>query len=84
MYGSEGWTLRKTDEKKIESSEMWCYRRLLRISWKDKRTNKSILQELDKKPELLELVKKRKLKYLGHAMRHRNCNLMKITARGEI
>ena len=84
LYGSEGWTLRKTDEKKIESSEMWCYRRLLIISWKDKRTNKSILQELDKKPELLELVKKRKLKYFGHAMRHRNCDLMKLAAQGKI
>ena len=46
MYGCEAWTLRKEEEKRINAAEMWLYRRLLRISWKDKRTNDSILEEL--------------------------------------
>ena len=38
-YGAEGWTLKKDDERRLETAEMWCYRRLLRISWTEKRTN---------------------------------------------
>ena len=43
IYGAEGWTLKKDDERRLEAAEMWCYRRMLRISWTEKRTNKSIL-----------------------------------------
>ena len=46
-YGAEIWTLEKYDERRIEAAEMWCYRRMLRISWTEKRTNKSILYELE-------------------------------------
>ena len=42
-YGAEGWTLKKDDERRLEAAGMWCYRRMLRISWTEKRTNKSIL-----------------------------------------
>ena len=59
LYGSEGWTLRKTDIKRIQSAEMWCYRRLLRVSWTQKRSNESILTELQKQPELIDLAKKK-------------------------
>ena len=45
-YGAEGCTLKKDDERRLEAAEMWCYRRMLRISWTEKRTNKSILDEL--------------------------------------
>ena len=41
-YGAEGWTLQKDNERRLEAAEMWCYRRMLRISWTEKRTNKSI------------------------------------------
>ena len=84
MYGSEGWTLRTNDEKKIETTEMWCYRRALRISWTEKRTNSSILEELQKDYELKYLVRKRKMKYFGHAMRHKHCDLMKLVAQGKL
>ena len=47
MYGSEAWTLRKAEGKKIDSSELWCWRRLLRISWTDKRTNMSAIDEIN-------------------------------------
>ena len=46
LYGCEAWTHRKADDKKIEAAEMWFYRRLLRVTWTDRRTNFSILEEL--------------------------------------
>ena len=51
-YGAEGWTLKKDDERRLEAAEMWCYRRLLRISWTEKKTNKSILDEIQTRREL--------------------------------
>ena len=49
MYVAEGWILRKSDEMKIRGAEMWFYRRLLWVSWTQKRTNRSILEELGEK-----------------------------------
>ena len=82
-YGAEGWTLRKKNMKKLEATEMWFYRRLLRISWKEKRTNSSILQELNTKRELVSVIVKRKMTYFGHAMRHPKCHLMKDAITGK-
>ena len=53
LYGAESWTLRKTDERRIQAAEMWCDRRLLRVSWMEKRTNDSILVELRVQRQLL-------------------------------
>ena len=66
-YGAEGWTLKKDDERRLEASDMWCYRRMLRIRWTKKRTNKSILNELQTRRELLAHIIKRKNAFLGHA-----------------
>ena len=46
MYGYASWTTKKSDEKKIEAAEKWFYRRLLRLKWTDKRSNKSVLEEI--------------------------------------
>ena len=59
------------------------YRRLLRISWKDKRTNISILEEIGTERELVSLIVKRKMTYFGHAMRHQNCTLMRDVLLGK-
>ena len=70
-YGCEAWTLTKLDEKKITAFEMKCYRKILRIPWTARRTNKSVLEELDMTDcELLNLIKKQKLAYFGHVCRH--------------
>ena len=58
-YGAEAWTLKLRDERKITSMQMWLWR----ISWMEKRTDNSILQELEIKRELLGHVRKRKLSY---------------------
>ena len=47
--------LRAVEKKKVQAAEIWCYRRLLNVSWKDKRTNKSILNELNIERELLDM-----------------------------
>ena len=67
-YGVEGWSLKKYDER-LEAAEMWCYRRMLRISWTDKRTNKSILDELQTRRDLLAQIIKSKMAFFGHACR---------------
>ncbi|GFO44389.1 endonuclease-reverse transcriptase [Plakobranchus ocellatus] len=82
-YGAEGWTLRKRDEKKINSAEMWFCRRPLRVSWKEKRTDEAILAELQVRRHLLESIRKRKLSFFGHICRSK-CTLMKDIIQGKL
>ena len=71
IYDCEAWTISKTDEKKITSFEMKCYRKILRISWTERKTNASVLEQLGVKAlQLLNLIKKQKLSYFGHIKRH--------------
>ena len=70
IYGCKAWTISKTDKKKITSFEMKCYRKILRISWTERKTNASVLEQLGvKAPQLLNLIKKQKLSYFGHIKR---------------
>ena len=66
QYGVEGWILKKSDRNRIESFEMWCWRKMLSISWQEHRTNDSILIELGLERELMGRVAKLKLQYFGH------------------
>ena len=71
LYACETWTLTKAMEKKIEAMEMWMYRRMNRISWKEKKTNIEVLKSVGiKQTELLLTIKRRKLAYYGHIRRH--------------
>ena len=70
--------------KRINAAEMWLYRRLLRISWKDMRTNDSILEELSTNRVLLQEMNKRKLKYVGHAVRNPKTDLMATILQGRV
>ena len=76
--------LRQQDIQKIESAEMWLYRRLLRVKWDEKRTNASILKELKTKRELVSTVMKRKLSFFGHTIRNNKCTLMKDVMQGRL
>ena len=71
-YGSETWSLSKEAEKKINAFELRCYRKILRISYVDRRTNASVLNELGNIPEnwLQNTILSRKMKYFGHVKRH--------------
>ena len=70
LYGSETWTITKTSERKIKAFEMWTYRRMARISWKERKTNKEVCDALGLETNLLKEMKSRKLKYFGHVKRH--------------
>ena len=86
-YGAEGWTLKKADEKRIESAEMslWIYRRMLRVIWTEHRTDESIdLLELNTTRQLLGFVVCRKLSYFGHTMRDGGCELVKCVIQGKV
>ena len=83
MYGCESWTIKKA-EHRIDSFELWCWRRLLRISWTARRSNKSALKEISPLGYSLEgLMLKLKLQYFGHLMR-RTDSLEKTLMLGKI
>ena len=69
-YGCESWAYSKKVTKKIEAFEMWTYRRLLRVSWRQHKTNAWILEQLRTKPMLVKQMRKRKMKHFGHIIRH--------------
>ena len=71
-YGSEAWTLSKVFEDKIEAFEMWCLRRIGKISWKDRITNDRVLSKLNTERQLLSDIQKRKCSYYGHIKRKNN------------
>ena len=68
MYGYESWTIKKVECQRIDAFELWCWRRLLRVSWISRRFNQSILKEISPEYSLGELMLKPKLRYLGHQM----------------
>ena len=68
MYGCESWTIRKAEHQKNDAFKLWCWRRLLRVSWTIRRSNQSILKEISPKYSLEGLMLKPKLQYFGHLM----------------
>ena len=67
MYGCESWTIKKA-EHRIDAFELWCWRRLLRLPWTARRSNQSILKEINPEYSLEGLMLKLKLQYFGHLM----------------
>ena len=68
MYGCERWTIKKAECSRIDAFELWCWRRLLRVSWTARRFNQSILKEISPEYSLEELMLKLKLQYFSHLM----------------
>ena len=69
MYGCESWTVKKAERLKIDASELWCWRRLLRVPWTPKRSNQSILKDISPGCSLEGMMLKLKLQYFGYLMR---------------
>ena len=69
MYGCESWTIKKAEGERIDAFELWCWRRLLRVSWTARRSNQSILKEISPGCSLEGLMLKLKLQYFGLLMR---------------
>ena len=70
LYCCELWTISSTMQKRLEAFEMWCYRRILRISWTERKTNEEILNMMDIERSLILTIRKRQLTYFGHLSRH--------------
>ena len=69
MYGCESWTIKKAEHQRIDAFELWCWRRLLRVPWTERRSNQSILKEISPGCSLEGLMLKLKCQYFGHLMR---------------
>ena len=69
MYGCESWIVKKAERQRIDAFELWCWRRLLRVTWTTKRSNQSILKEISPGISLEGMMLKLKLQYFGHLMR---------------
>ena len=81
MYGCESWTIKKAECQRIDAFELWCWRRLLRVLWTARRSNQSILKQVNPKYSLEGL--KLKLKYFDHLMQKAN-SLKGIPVLGKI
>ena len=68
MYGCESWTIKKAEHQRTDDFELWCRRRLLRVPWTAKRSNQSLLKEINPDYSLEGLMLKLKLQYFGHLM----------------
>ena len=69
MYGCESWTIKKAEHRRIDTFELWCWRRLLRVPWTARSSNQSILKEISPEYSLEGLMPKLKLQYFGQLMR---------------
>ena len=67
MYGCKRWTIKKAERRRIDAFELWCWRRLLRVPWTSRRSNQSVLKEINPKYSLKGLMQK--LQYSGHLIR---------------
>ena len=83
MYGYESWTIKKAEHRRTDAFELWCWRRLLRVPWTEKRSKQSNLKEISPGCSLEGLMLKLKLQYFGHLMR-RTDSLEKTLMLGQI
>ena len=83
MYGCESWTIKKAEHQRIDTLELWCWRRLLRVPWTARQSNQSILKEISPGCSLEGLMLKLKLQYFAHLMQRDN-SLEKTLMLGKI
>ena len=83
LYGCECWTIKNAELRRIDAFELWCWRRLLRVPWTARRSNQSILKEINPEYSLEGLMLKLKLQYFGHLMK-RTDSLEKTLMLGKI
>jgi hypothetical protein len=69
-YGSETWTLGRQEKKRMEAAEMWLWGRVNGTSWMDRKSNEEVLKEINEKRTILRVVEMRKVKLIGHLLRH--------------
>ena len=72
MYGCESWTIKKAEHQRIDAFQLWCWRRLFRVPWTARRSNQSMLKEINRVYSFEGLMLKIKLQYFSHLMRRAN------------
>jgi hypothetical protein len=77
LYGAELWTLQKIYQMYLESFEMWCWRKMEKISWTDRVRNEEVLNRVKEERTILHTIKRRKATWIGHILR-RNCLLKRV------
>ena len=77
LYGGGTWTIRAADQEHLESFEMWCWRRMEKISWTDHVRNEGVLLRVIEQRNILHEISKRKANWTGHILR-RNCFLQRV------
>ena len=81
LYGSEAWTLNKQMEKRIEVFEMWCWRRLLKISWTERISNEEVMRRMGNEREIIMKIRVRQMRFVGHVMRRGKIEDLSLTGR---
>ena len=81
LYGCEAWTVNKEMECRLEAMEMWCWRRMMKISWTERRSNESVLETIGGGRELLATIRKRQMAFLGHVIRADGLENLAVTGR---
>jgi hypothetical protein len=84
LYGCETWTLKKETTDRLAAFERWTYRRMLKISWIQHVTNEEVLRRNGIDQQLIGAIKRRKVSYFGHIMRHENYALLQCILEGKI
>ncbi len=84
LYASETWTLKSEDERRLLAFEMRCYRRILKVCWKDKVRNEDIRKKIGKQSTIMDVIKKRKLELFGHICRMRDDRLLRTVTMGMV
>jgi hypothetical protein len=77
LYGTATWTLRAVDQKHLESFEMWCWRRMEKISWTDRVRNEEVLRRVKEQRNIVHEIRKWKANWIGQILR-RNCLLQRV------
>jgi len=83
LYGCECWTISKEIQGKLEATEMWFLRRILKISWREMKTNKEVLEMAGTDRTLMNTIRKRQLEFLGHVIRKKEMEHLTLTGKIE-
>jgi len=82
LYGSETWTLQKEDIQRLEAFEIWIWTRMMKLPWTEHKTNEEILQMVETEREIMDTVRSRQTRWLGHILRHDS--FLRIMLEGQI
>ena len=83
-YGSETWAIGRADRSRIQALEQWCWRKMLRISWKEHKTNEFVRSQIGDHTSLCQKIDRNKLQYFGHVSRRNGDCLEKIIVQGHV